>query len=459
VTEGVSGRSAFLSTTRIDDAFLARMFEFFSGALGQDRLDAGRLEVESLGYANLLQLAVVLAAIPDLTKEDTGSTPTTDEVGGTVDREVDTATAMEAHGATSLIGGEFAPPTGLTPSPGPTPDNPEPPGTEIPAPPQDANSIMAEVEANKSAFEENPLSGDFHVVIVIEEPEAHLHPQLQYGLIRYLKRVVAERPEIQVVITTHSNDVVAACDIDDLVILRRGSDGAPTPVMLKEVALAPALKKMARRHLDVVRSSSLFADRVILVEGITDALVVRAIGERKWASGDPRRRRFLDALTILPVGHRIGEWLPALLSAPTSAISARIALLMDTDGNDAPAWARQRTGDVLQVFLSDPTLEPSLLPGNASVVTEALLSISKKPPWTTIEDASSTALASWFSGSTGSRKKADFAEAICEAIENNPDTFATPVHILKLLDWAADGLEFMPKAAGTAVAITPQKTT
>ena len=72
LTDGVSGRIPFLATTAIDDTFLARVFDFLLAVAGADRIDARRLETEGLGYANLLQLAVVLAAIPDLTYTPAG---------------------------------------------------------------------------------------------------------------------------------------------------------------------------------------------------------------------------------------------------------------------------------------------------------------------------------------------------------------------------------------------------
>lgn len=67
LTDGVAGRVPYLGTTRIDDTFLARVFEFLITVTGAARDESRRLETEGLGYANLVELAVVLAAIPDLT--------------------------------------------------------------------------------------------------------------------------------------------------------------------------------------------------------------------------------------------------------------------------------------------------------------------------------------------------------------------------------------------------------
>src|SRR5690606_12966757 len=79
----------------------------------------------------------------------------------------------------------------------------------------DAAIVAANDEADAvldSVFPPNP-----HVTVVIEEPEAHLHPQLQHGLTRHLRRVVERRPELQVVLTTHSSEVISAASTSELV--------------------------------------------------------------------------------------------------------------------------------------------------------------------------------------------------------------------------------------------------
>ena len=65
-------------------------------------------------------------------------------------------------------------------------------------------------------------------LLIIEEPEAHTHPQMQYVFIKNIKKLLAEgvkradginRP-LQYIITTHSSHIVSDSDFDDIKYLK-----------------------------------------------------------------------------------------------------------------------------------------------------------------------------------------------------------------------------------------------
>lgn len=406
LTDGVAGRVPYLGTTRIDDTFLARVFEFLVATTYGAREEARRLETEGLGYANLVELAVILAAIPDLTHVPPPSSPGSeaDQTGAPITPEGDPSESAVV-----------------------------------------AELKMREAEENAALEGETFFAGNFHALVVLEEPEAHLHPQLQHGLVTYLKEVVRERPEVQVLITTHSDQIVAACDPDDLVVCVRTPEG-PAARTVKRFKLANSHRVLASRHLDATRSASIFADRAVLVEGVTDATVLRTFG-RVWARDDRIKRRFIDALTITVVGSRVGPWLYRLLVDRRHPISTRLAVLSDGDDKPRPKWIARATAmseGRLDVFFSDPTLEPSLLEGNDAMF-EALFEgkATTSRPWQDGGAPTTENVADFFKKS-GRARKADFSDAVGAYCATHADTVSVPQHMRELFEFVWEGFLDVP---------------
>lgn len=334
LTGGVSRQHAFIGRQEVDDAFLARVLEFLLSAV-DDRAIAQRLEVSGLGYVNLLHIAVTLAAIPG---------------GGVV--------------------------------PSARPINPEPGPTKGEAADGESSRLdpIVEADQNKDALEDSFFPELFHATVVIEEPEAHLHPQLQHGLMRYLRRATLERPELQLIVSTHSGEMASACDPSDIVVLGRDSEGNHVARLVSQLPI-PAIDRervlrLTALHLDATRTAALFASRLVLVEGVTDALLLRQFG-LAWAGTDPKKLEFIEALTIVPMGSKVGEWAVQLLATTGHELTTRLALLRDTDDRSGaepvvPSWLATYSPQTVQCFLNHPTLEPAVTAGNEALVTDAL---------------------------------------------------------------------------------------
>ncbi len=107
-------------------------------------------------------------------------------------------------------------------------------------------------------------------LLLVEEPEAHLHPQLQRVLLATL-----QRRDVQVFITTHSTHVTSGLPLSAHVVLT--SDGGPSTKFTRLISI-PGLEQGdaadLERYFDATRSALLYARRVLLVEGPAEQFVI-----------------------------------------------------------------------------------------------------------------------------------------------------------------------------------------
>lgn len=107
-------------------------------------------------------------------------------------------------------------------------------------------------------------------LLLVEEPEAHLHPQLQRVLLTTL-----QRNDVQVFITTHSTHITSGVPLSSQIVLT--STGGAISTFTKPTAIAAMTAGDVadlERYLDATRSSLLYARKVLLVEGPAEQYVI-----------------------------------------------------------------------------------------------------------------------------------------------------------------------------------------
>ena len=108
------------------------------------------------------------------------------------------------------------------------------------------------------------------LILLLDEPDAHLNPKMAKMLIDILKNVVVKEFDCQVIMTTHSLSSVAYCEDNDLFFMEDGN--------IRRIDKKEAIEKLsdgimtfdnAMNKIEQIQNSN---KQVLMVEGIFDKL-------------------------------------------------------------------------------------------------------------------------------------------------------------------------------------------
>jgi putative ATP-dependent endonuclease of OLD family len=374
--------------------------------------------------------------------------------------------------------------------------------------------FIATVLAQLDAAREADLT-----LLLVEEPEAHLHPPLQALLLDYLRDAAAAsraapptgrwRGYLQVVITSHAPSLAASAEVTDLVVLQRRAiaaststgapasssqsptDTAPTfvapgraeepeavdageaaryetaAINIAALGLAAADRRKLNRYLTATRSAMLFSPRVVLVEGIAEALVLPPMADALFPAGSIERARFVGTVLVPIDGVDFTPYLKVLLTASGGRrIGQRVAVITDADTQNPHRTGAARIAELTAliaalgaaghaaVFSAPTTLEPELLvAGNDAAMWKAWAAQQPRAWQTakaTVEAADASGRAAAFAAKLkeADLRKGDFAQDFLDAVETTAETTGERLHVPVYLETALRWLTAPPPGPG-----------
>ena len=158
--------------------------------------------------------------------------------------------------------------------------------------------VLQFVSFLKAHEEKKPIPGTS--LLFIEEPEAHLHPQMQSVFIRSVTDYIQSKHwDAQLVITTHSSHIIDESEFRGIRYFKAGSQatlsGAPAgnesgvSLQIKDLTeFRNSLEKnnetdtirFLEQYMELRRCDMFFADKIILIEGTTERLLLPKMIEK-----------------------------------------------------------------------------------------------------------------------------------------------------------------------------------
>jgi putative ATP-dependent endonuclease of OLD family len=357
------------------------------------------------------------------------------------------------------------------------------------------------------AVELEKVSNADLTLFLVEEPEAHLHPQLQAAVLSFLEeqaeksRAVKGQHQgpaghLQVVVATHSPNLSAWVESKNIVFFKSApglpappladasvsdtstspsvpatpvpsdaavpngdvpsnpSVGTPPPrrstrcIPLSGLHLSDEDRRKIDRYLDVTKSALLFGGRVLLVEGIAEALLLPIIAKKYVLKDSPEQYRLFRSAVFIPIDGV--DFLPYARLLLTSFIDARLAdrVVIITDGDGAasdkansPGQLRKQALDdfatsagaskLLDVITNTYSFETELVQaGNADLLKKVYIELHSQSEnkWDEAVGKTGDEQASAIQTLFKTTRKGDFAQILAERIVKG-ETFIVPNYL------------------------------
>ena len=290
------------------------------------------------------------------------------------------------------------------------------------------------------------LEKEAYVALLIEEPEAHLHPQLQNIFFNYLNKL--NEIGFQIFVSSHSPTITAKADLDSLIVLQ-DQENEITSLSIKKSNLDEINKKYLRKFLDVTKCQLFFANGVILVEGISEALLIPVFSEIIGTDYSIEKK----GVELINLNGVAFEHFGKLFNPddPGIRLNRRCAILTDddrtADGEIASraANAKDLENGLLKVLLAKKTFEIELFKSgnNKDILLDIFKEMHPIAAGRIEEGVSIEEHAENFLEKVNSNKaKSELAHGLAIKLESDAglrDGFSVPDYIRDAIKWVVKG--------------------
>jgi predicted ATP-dependent endonuclease of OLD family len=185
--------------------------------------------------------------------------------------------------------------------------------------------LLAKMQVNSDGEYMGSNSKVF-ATLAIEEPEAHLHPAMQYKFLKFLREHKKENKVRQIFVTSHSTNITSAVSLDEIICLHNEKGITTVGYPGKVFPVDGKSKKYVQRFLDATKSDMLFAKNVILVEGLAEQLLMSIFARYDGKSLEDNHT------AVINVGGRFFKHFLYLFdTAEPHTIPKKIACITDMD--------------------------------------------------------------------------------------------------------------------------------
>ncbi|HFI2432256.1 TPA: ATP-dependent endonuclease [Streptococcus suis] len=139
--------------------------------------------------------------------------------------------------------------------------------------------ISLQIDKFSRAIQENPHNSVN--LFVIEEPEAHMHIQMQKVLVSYIETIFSKTNNVQGIITTHSTEIVKNVDVHKIKVIRPEHNFMNRIVDLHRFIDENGDKEFYETFFKLNFADLIFSDAVIFYEGDAERMYFENLINRK----------------------------------------------------------------------------------------------------------------------------------------------------------------------------------